>query len=614
VSSEGRAATAVTEAPASTVADTHWDSIVHRFLEQAAQRTHRPALRFTDGDSWRTMTWGEYRDAVMQTASGLIDIGVDAGDRVAIVSANRPEWHVADLGVLAAGAVSVPVYPTSSSSQVAHVLSDSGTRVCVVDGAEQLAKIVLHLDALPALERIVVVGGGSGFDRPGLVMTFDDLRSRGAVDAAHARLSQLRPDDLATLVYTSGTTGTPKGTCITHGNITWTIDAVQSMIRLDADDRWLSYLPLSHIAERMTSHFGQIAAGGETWFARNLATVPDDLRACRPTIFMAVPRVWQKLHVSIHEQLDATPLRMSRLLDRLADGRSHIGSVDAWTDDRWWDGPTMSAIDQTLGRLVRHRLGLDRARLLVSAAAPIHTDLLRWFHGIGLPIAEVYGQTEDCGPATINPPEAIRIGSVGIALPGLEVDVADDGELRFRGGSVCAGYFGRPDATAELIDDDGWMSTGDLGHVDDDGYVWITGRKKDLIINAAGKNIAPSAIEARLSMEPLIGQAVVIGDGRKYLTAVMTLDPDAAAEWARHHGTFNDLAALTVDPRLRSAMQESVDNVNREHAPVEQIKYWRLIADQLTVERGELTPTMKVRRDVVRDKYADLIETMYANP
>lgn len=607
-----KTATTATDVPAAGGAGAQWDSIVHRFLEQAARHRHRPALRFTDGDSWRAMSWADYRNAVMQAAAGFIDIGVEIGDRVAIISANRPEWHIADLGILACGAVSVPVYPTSSSSQVAHVLADSQTRVCVVDDAEQLAKILLHLEELPTLERVVVFDTASGFDRPGLVARFDDVLTSGTADAVHARIDQLRHDDLATLVYTSGTTGTPKGTCITHGNITWTIDAVQSMIHLDDNDRWLSYLPLSHIAERMTSHFGQIAAGGETWFARNLATVPDDLRACRPTIFMGVPRVWQKLHVSIHEQLDATPIRLSRLLDRLADGRTHGRTVDAWADDRWWDEPTLTAIDRTLGRVVRHRLGLDRARLLVSAAAPIHPDLVRWFHGIGLPIAEVYGQTEDCGPATINPPDAIRIGSVGVAIPGLEVAVADDGELLFRGGSVCAGYHRQPDATAELIDDDGWMHSGDLGRIDDDGYVWITGRKKDLIINAAGKNIAPSVIEARLSMESLIGQAVVIGDGRKYLTAVLTLDPDAAADWARHHGAFNDFAELTRDPRLRRAVQTSIDNVNREHAPVEQIKYWQLIAEQLTVERGELTPTLKVKRDVVQEKYADLIATMYA--
>jgi long-chain acyl-CoA synthetase len=256
-------------------------------------------------------------------------------------------------------------------------------------------------------------------------------------------------------------------------------------------------------------------------------------------------------------------------------------------------------------------LGLDQARFVVSSAAPIHPDLVRWFHGIGLPIAEVYGQTEDCGPATLNPPGAIRIGTVGRPIPGLEIRIATDGEVLVRGGSVCAGYFEMPDATAELIDDAGWMATGDLGQLDADGYLWLTGRKKDLIINAAGKNIAPSELEARLSMERLIGQAVVIGDGRRYLTALLALDPDAAADWARHHGASAESADLVHDPRVEAEIEASVARVNREHAPVEQIKYWRLLPEPLTVEGGDLTPTYKVKRSVVADRHRDLIETMY---
>jgi long-chain acyl-CoA synthetase len=247
----------------------------------------------------------------------------------------------------------------------------------------------------------------------------------------------------------------------------------------------------------------------------------------------------------------------------------------------------------------------------VSSAAPIHPDLVRWFHALGLPIAEVWGQTEDCGPATLNPPDAIRIGTVGVALPGLEVRTAEDGELLVRGGSVCLGYYGQPDATAELIDDGGWMSSGDLGSIDDAGYVTITGRKKDLIINAAGKNISPSEIESRLAMEPLIGQAVVVGDGRKYLVALLTLDPDDAADWAEEHGAFADIAVLVKDPELKAEVELAVERVNREHAPVEQIKQWRLLHEPFTVEGGELTPTMKVKRAVVIEQNAELVEAMY---
>lgn len=586
-------------------------SIVDRFRQLVERQPDRVALRSSQDGDWRTISWRDYGVAVAETAAGLIELGIEPGDRVAIAAANRPEWQIADLAILSVGGVSVPIYPTSSSSQVEYVLANSATRVCFVDDAEQLAKVLLHLSELPDLERLVVLGGSAGFDRPGLVMSLAELRESGDPSAVDERAAAIDPDDLATLVYTSGTTGPPKGVRISHANLTWTIDAVEQMIGLHNSDRMLSYLPLSHIAERLTSHFGMIAAGGETWFARSLATVPEDLRVCRPTIFMAVPRVWQKLHDAILDQLDVRPVDLGPVLEWAAKetedaGRSRRSPVNMV-------GSRARAVAaHTLARLVRRRLGLDRARLLVSAAAPIHADLLRWFDGIGLPIAEVYGQTEDCGPATINPPDAIRIGSVGRPIPGLEVSVADDGELLLRGGSVCRGYHELPDETGNLIDDEGWMHSGDLGRVDADGYVWLTGRKKDLIINAAGKNISPSQIETRFSMEPLIGQAVVVGDGRRYLTALLSLDADAAAEWARDHGTFNEMAELGRHEGVRREIEAAVQRVNREHAPVEQIKYWRLLPEQLSVDNGELTPTLKVKREVITERHADLIETMYA--
>jgi long-chain acyl-CoA synthetase len=385
------------------------------------------------------------------------------------------------------------------------------------------------------------------------------------------------------------------------------------MVALSPDDRFLSYLPLSHIAERITSHVGQIVSGGETWFAQSMATVPEDLRACRPTIFFAVPRVWQKFREAILDQVADKPKPIRKLIERYVE----LGQASVRANEQ---GSTLTSkqrrqyglLDRTIGAQLRRKLGLDQARVVVSSAAPIHPDLVRWFHGIGVPIAEVWGQTEDCGPATVNPPDAIRIGTVGVPLPGLEVRTADDGELFVRGGSVCTGYFGHPEATAELIGPDGWMSTGDLGTIDDDGYVRITGRKKDLIINAAGKNISPSEIETRLAMEPLIGQAVVVGDGRKYLVALLTLDADGAADWAERHGAFADIAALVNDPALRAEIGASVERVNRQHAPVEQIKQWRLLPAPFSVDGGELTPTLKVKRAVVMERNADAVEEMYA--
>ncbi len=590
-------------------------TIVHRFRERVHSGGRRPALRHRPSGTgeWETTTWAEYGSAVTDVAAGLVASGVTIGDRIAILASNRPSWHISDLGILTAGGVSVPIYPTSSSSQVAYVLADSGANICFVDDAEQLAKVVLHLDELPDLERVVMMEPSAGFDRPGLVVTMSELcdvrdADRRSVDA---RLDSILADDLASLVYTSGTTGPPKGARLSHGNITWTIDSVDSLVHLSPSDRWLSYLPLSHVAERLTSHFGQIAAGGETWFATSLSTVPDDLRACRPTIFMAVPRVWQKLHDSIMSTAQHAPISLDRLLDAAATSRSVPGQ-SPWSLSARLRSVVLFGFGNTIAPLIRRSLGLDRARLLVSSAAPIHPDLLRWFEGIGLPIAEVYGQTEDCGPATMNIPGSIRIGSVGRPIPGLDVSVADDGELLFRGGSVCDGYHRLPDASAQLIDDAGWMHSGDIGLIDDDGFVWITGRKKDIIINAAGQNVAPSEIESRLTMEPLIGQAVVVGDGRRYLTGLIALDVEAAATWARDHGGFADPSDLSRDQRIRDEIGAAVERVNRLHAPVEQLKYWRLLPEPLSVENGELTPTMKVKRDVVRRRYAEIIDAMYA--
>jgi long-chain acyl-CoA synthetase len=595
-------------------------TVVHRFRARVESQPERPALRHHVGGEWVDLNWGEYGRRVEETAAGLTTLGVGHGDRIGLLSGNRPEWHIADMAILSVGAITVPVYPTSSSSQVAYVLQDSGSKVCFVDSAEQLSKVLLHIEDLPQLELIVGLVSFPGFDRDSIMIDLDRLRSDGRAaltsdpDAVEGRVAQIAQDDIATLVYTSGTTGPPKGTVLTHGNLEWTITAVESMVGLSPDDRLLSYLPLSHIAERIVSHIGQIVSGGETWFAQSLATVPEDLRACRPTIFFAVPRVWQKFHDAMLDQIAAKPRPIRALIEKyMALGLASLTATEG--------GPALTAtqvrlhaaLDRTIGAQLRHKVGLDQARLVVSAAAPIHPDLVRWFHALGLPIAEVWGQTEDCGPATLNPPTAIKIGTVGTPLPDLEVRVASDGELLVRGGSVCAGYYGRDDATAELIDADGWMSTGDLGAIDDDGYVSITGRKKDLIINAAGKNISPSEIESRLSMEPLIGQSVVVGDGRKYLVALLTLDSDDAADWAAEHGAFADISNLINDPALRAEIAAGVERVNREHAPVEQLKNWRLLPEPFTVEGGELTPTMKVKRSVVINLNSDAVEEMYAD-
>lgn len=596
-------------------------SLIDIFQDRVRRWPDRPALREHVGGEWKSIPWRDYGVTVREAAAGLVDLGIQPGDRVAIMAGNQPRWHMADLAILSAGAVSVPVYPTNAASQVGYVLSHSGARLCFVGDRDQLAKVLLaRQHALELAHVVLLAGSAEGLDDE-VLLTFDDLRSLGrdalARDAGtvEQRSRAIGVESVATIVYTSGTTGPPKGTLITHRNISETIRSLSAVVDVGPTDRFLSFLPLSHIAERTVSHFGQVLTGGETWFARGLATLADDLRACRPTIFFAVPRVWEKFQDAVLDELSRAPRPVRALAERYIElGLVRAGDGDASP----WDAPLADkaaylALDRTLGARIRSGLGLDRGHIFVSSAAPIDPELVRWFHAVGIPVAEVYGQTEDCGPTTMNRPGRIRIGTVGESLPGVEVRIAPDGEILARGPNVCAGYHGDPEATAALIDDSGWMHSGDLGTLDAAGYLRITGRKKDLIVTSSGKNIAPQDIETRLRAEPLISQAVVVGDHRSYLTALLALEVDAAAEVigepARHLG----LEALAAHPSIERAIAESVERVNQGRAPVERVRKWRVLPRDLTIAGGELTPTLKVKRDVVIARFGDLVEEMYAS-
>lgn len=562
------------------------------------------------------MSWSEYGRAVDEVAAALVALGVAPGERVAILSGNRREWHLADLGILTAGAVTVPVYQTNSSSQVAYVLAHSSARYCFVEDGAQLAKVLLRRDELPALQGVVVFEPGGGYD-DSFVRTFDSLRDEGAraldrdPSTVDERRDSITVEDVATIVYTSGTTGRPKGAMLTHGNLVSTMHSVTAVVPVGPDDRFLSFLPLSHIAERIVSDFGHLVSGGETWFAQSLASVPDDLKACRPTIFFAVPRVWEKFQEAVLAKVAASPKPLAAAIERYLDlaRRDHESPGSLATAE----SVQLAALERVIGRRIRSEMGLDEARVLVSGAAPIHPDLLRWFAALGLRIGEAYGQTENCGVTAISPPGGIKLGTVGRPAPGVEVRIAADGEILVRGGNVTIGYLDDTGATAELIDGEGWMHTGDLGRLDEDGFLAITGRKKDLIINAAGKNISPTEIETALGFEPLISQAVVVGDRRPYLVALLSLDADQVADWASRHDKLGSPEALRDDPDLLEEVQAAVDRVNERHARVEQIKRWRLLPHDLSVEEGELTPTLKVKRHVVTEKFADLIEQLYAS-
>ena len=593
-------------------------TIVEAFCAKVRAIPTLPALRRHTGSGWETLTWEDYGTGATEVAAGLVDLGIGAGDRIAILSNNRVEWHLADIGTLLVGAVTVPLYQTSAAEQVAYILNHSGVRICFVENHEQRAKILEVRERLRTLERVVVFEDDEPLDDPFLT-DFDELRAIGAArlqrepGCVQDRAGEVKPDQVATLVYTSGTTGPPKGAVITHANIMWTIRSVVPLLHVRNGERLISFLPLSHIAERMMSDFAAIALGGDTWFARSLATVAEDLHDCRPTVFLAVPRVWEKFQEAVLHKLAGEDGLTRMTAHRYLELGGHLVATHNGEERApAWERLPYRAFDSLVGARIRHELGLDKAHVLITAAAPIHPDLIRWFHAIGLPLLEIYGQTESCGPTTCNPADDNHIGTVGKAIPGVSLRIADDGEILVQGGNVCAGYYGDSHGTAALIDEDGWMHSGDAGVIDADGYLHITGRKKDLIITAAGQNIAPQELETDLRQSGLISEALVVGDGRRYLTALITLNPDSLSLWARERGKLVEYEALVDDPDVLAEVDAAVAAVNSRHSHVEGIRKYRILAHDLTIAAGELTPTGKVKRSIVYDKYRELIDRMYA--
>jgi long-chain acyl-CoA synthetase len=595
------------------------DTITARFHDTVERRGDHVALKHRDGDDWGEISWNGYAEAVREVAMGLAALGVEPGQAVAILSRNRPEWHIADVGAMCAGAVTVPIYTTSSPSQAAYIAGHAEAAVIVVEDEEQLRKIEKERSELPSLRHAVVID-----DHPesadGFVLSMRDLRERGrSYDAEHPneydeRRAKAGPDDVATIVYTSGTTGPPKGAMLTHHNVVWTVGSLlQVFDEPFGTGRRLSFLPLSHIAERITSHMSQVVNGFETWFAESLDTVLRDLQACRPTVFFAVPRVWEKFHAGIQARLGGLPEEQRMA----AEGAVYVST--AVVEMRQAGEEPIeemthglhTAEEQMFGPL-RAALGLDQCQFFISGAAPINVDILKFFHAVNMPIAEVYGQTEGTGPTSLNPRERIKIGTVGPPIPGVEVRIAEDGEVLVRGGNVFAGYSKNDEATREMLAD-GWMHTGDVGELDDDGYLKITDRKKDLIITSSGKNVAPQELENALKYHPLISQAVVIGDRRPYLVALITLDQEALPTFAAEHAlTATDPAELSRDPVVEEAVAAAVESVNAQFSRAEGIKRWRILPRDFLMEAEEITPTLKVRRRAIVQKFAPDIDDLYA--
>jgi long-chain acyl-CoA synthetase len=588
------------------------DTIPHRLLKQAVENPSLIAYQAKQDGRWHPTTWQTYAAQVRTAARALIALGFPRGGKVAILGFNRPEWVILDQAAMMAGGAAAGIYTTCSPDEVQYIVHHSEAHVVLVEDAAQLAKVMARRAQLPLLRWIVMMRGAApaaGAD----VLSWDAFHAKAEATpeaALDARLDAIELGDLATLIYTSGTTGPPKGVMLSHHNLAWTaqllIDAGGG--RLDGDCT-LSYLPLSHIAEQMSTIHMPTTAGSAVYFAESLDKVPDNLRECRPTVFFGVPRIWEKFHAGLASKLGELTGGKRTLV---AWSRTVCTAVNALRD-RGEPVPRLLQLQYALAdRLVLKKLkaalGFGRARALISGAAPIAPDVLAFFASIDLPIREIYGQSEDTGPTSYNLPGRTRIGSVGPPLPGLEVKLGDDGEILVRGPNVFMGYYKEPEATAESLRD-GWLCSGDLGAFDRDGYLTITGRKKEIIITAGGKNIAPKNIEAALKQSPIVGEAVVIGDRRKFLSALVTLDEDAARKLVPNL----DPGALAASPQIRSAVQQQVDDVNETLARVEQIKKFTILARPFGIATGELTPTLKIKRKVVAQMYGREIEAMYAD-
>jgi long-chain acyl-CoA synthetase len=574
------------------------DTIPHRVLRQAAEKPSTIAYQAKVNGRWQPTTWKTYAEQIRTAARAMIALGMPRGGKVAILGFNRPEWTICDHAAMMAGGCPAGIYTTCSADEVAYIVHHSESTLVLVENADQLAKIRAKRSELPLLKWIVVMQGAA-FEPAADTLAWEAFVAKAGDDNTEldARLAAIRDNDLATLIYTSGTTGPPKGVMLSHRNLSWTSDLLLDVGGRRNDEVSLSYLPLSHIAEQMCTVHMPASVGSTVYFAESIDKVAENLKDARPTAFFGVPRIWEKFHSGLAAKLSQATGAKKKLVEW---ARGVCSRVNAHRDrgepiPRVLDLQYRLATKLVISK-IKQAMGFDRAQRMYSGAAPIAPDVLEFMSSLDLPILEIYGQSEDCGPTSCNLVGRTLIGSVGVALPGLEVKIADDGEICIRGPNVFLGYYKEPEATAEALVD-GWLRSGDLGSFDKAGFLTITGRKKEIIITAGGKNISPKNIEALIKTSPLVGEAVVIGDRRKYLTALITLD---------------ELAAKQVTD-VRAAVQAAIDAANETLARVEQVKKFAILPRAFGVDSGELTPTLKIKRKAVAQLYAREIESMYVD-
>jgi long-chain acyl-CoA synthetase len=598
---------ATTEARRTRPAAAEAATIAEAFRITAAERADEVAIR-TKGDAF-TITWSELRERADALAGGLAALGIERGDTLALLLSNRPEFHLCDLGAMMVGATPFSIYNTYTPDQISYIVGDAGAKVLICE--QQFLPQVLEARAsLPGLEHVIVVDG----EAPDGAIALSDVEGSNPDFDVDAALARIEGGDLLTLIYTSGTTGPPKGVQLVHRNVFAAVEGLDDLIVFPRDGRVISWLPAAHVAERMAHHYLPIVFGLQITSCDDPRQVLSYLPEVRPSWFFAVPRIWEKLKAGLETMIAGQPkeqrertqaaleasVRKVRLQQRGEDVPADLAETAAQADEEIFAG-------------LRAMLGLDQVEAINVGAAPTPVEVLEFFHAIGLPLAELWGMSETCGAGSVNPTHRIKLGTVGPAAPGVELKLAEDGEVLVKSEVVMLGYRNLPEKTAEAFTDDGWLRTGDIGEFDEDAYLRIVDRKKELIINAGGKNMSPANIEAAVkSSSPLIGQACCIGDLRPYNTALVVLDADFAPAWAAQQGIEGaTLDALARDERVRAAVQEGVDRANAKLARVEQIKKFTIVEGDWLPGGDELTPTMKLKRKPIAEKYAQAIDAMY---
>jgi long-chain acyl-CoA synthetase len=585
-------------------------TVPSRFLTTVAEHPEQVALRWKTADGgWGERTYAEYGDLVARVTTGLQGLGVGKGDRVVLMMRNIPEFHVVDVAVAMLGATPISIYNSSSPEQVQYLTAHCGASVAIAEDLGFLERFLKVRSELPSLRSLIVLEDPDGM-APEDVRRYEALLDNEPADL-DALARGVKPEDLATVIYTSGTTGPPKGVMLSHSNICWTVESYMPLLQIEpVGFRVVSYLPMAHIAERMSSHYLALGGGYEVTTCPNPGDIAAYARDVHPEIMFGVPRVWEKIYATVQGALAADADRKAKFDEAVAAAiplRLKKTRV-ALTDE---EQQTLDFLDEVAFKGVRDLMGLDQLKFAVSGAAPIPPEMLEWFVGIGLPMSEIYGMSENTGPLTWDPYE-IKPGTVGRAMPGSEVQLAEDGEVIARGGHVFQGYLNDPEKTADALDADGWLHTGDIGEMDDEGYLRIVDRKKELIITAGGKNISPANLEAALKMIPLVGQACAIGDKRPFVSALVVLDTDVTPAWAQSRGLeAADLASLADHPEVMAEIEQGLAEVMAQFNNAERVKKVKILAEEWLPDSEELTPTSKLKRRGIHAKYEAEIEAIY---